>query len=122
MLSISNEDPDAIPAPYGNTAIYLRGIMGDWGTSRPMTYEGAGVYAISTFVSAGTYEFKVAEANWSSPNLGSNGGSINVGESISLTQGAGNVQLTVSQSQTLRFEIDASDTSSPVILVQGPEQ
>ena len=122
VLSISNEDPDAIPAPYGNTAIYLRGIMGDWGTSRPMTYEGAGVYAISTFVSAGTYEFKVAEANWSSPNLGSNGGSINVGESISLTQGAGNVQLTVSQSQTLRFEIDASDTSSPVILVQGPEQ
>jgi pullulanase len=122
VLTISNEDPDAIPAPYGNTAIYLRGIMGDWGTSRPMTYEGAGVYAISTFVSAGTYEFKVAEANWSSPNLGSNGGSINVGESISLTQGAGNVQLTVSQSQTLRFEIDASDTSSPIILVQGPEQ
>lgn len=83
-----------------------------------MTYEGAGIYAISFTVTAGTHEFKVAEANWSSPNLGSNGGAINVGESLTLSQGAGNIQLTVSESQTLRFAINASDTGAPVVLVE----
>ena len=118
VLTITTQDPNAVPAPYGDTTIYVRGIMGDWGTSRPMTYEGAGIYAISFSVTAGTHEFKVAEANWSSPNLGSNGGAINVGESLTLSQGAGNIQLTVSESQTLRFAIDASDTGAPVVLVE----
>ncbi|WP_338520217.1 alpha-1,6-glucosidase domain-containing protein [Alteromonas gracilis] len=110
VLTITTQDPNAVPAPYGDTTIYVRGIMGDWGTSRPMAYEGAGIYSISFSVTAGTHEFKVAEANWSSPNLGSNGGAINVGESLTLQQGAGNIRLTVTESQTLRFVIDASDT------------
>ncbi|MDY6976401.1 MAG: pullulanase-type alpha-1,6-glucosidase [Pseudomonadota bacterium] len=117
-LTITTQDPNAVPAPYGETTIYVRGVMGDWGTSRPMVYEGAGVYSISFNVSAGTHEFKVAEDNWSSPNLGSNGGTINVGESLTLQQGAGNIRLTVSQSQTLRFVVDATDTGAPVISVE----
>jgi pullulanase len=119
VLTITTQDPNAVPAPYGDTTIYVRGIMGDWGTSRPMAYEGAGIYSTSFSVTAGTHEFKVAEANWSSPNLGSNGGAINVGESLTLQQGAGNIGLTVSESQTLRFVIDASDTGAPEVSVES---
>lgn len=119
VLTITTQDPNAVPAPYGDTTIYVRGIMGDWGTSRPMAYEGAGIYSISFSVTAGTHEFKVAEANWSSPNLGSNGGAINVGESLILQQGAGNIRLTVGESQTLRFVIDASDTGAPEVSVES---
>jgi len=118
-LTITTQDPNAVPAPYGDTTIYVRGTMTEWGTTHPMVYDGAGIYSISFEVPAGTHEFKVAEANWSSPNLGSNGGSINVGESLTLQQGAGNILLSVSQSQTLRFEVDASDTGAPVVSVEA---
>ncbi len=118
VLTISSEDPNAVPPPYGDTTIYIRGIMGDWGTSRPMEYEGAGVYSIIFAVDAGTHEFKVSEANWSSPNLGSNGGTINVGETLVVEQGAGNIQLHVSETQLVRFAIDASNLSAPVVSVE----
>lgn len=121
VLTVSSEDPNAIPAPYGNTTIYVRGIMGDWGTSRPMEYEGAGVYSITFSVNAGSHEFKIAEANWSSPNLGSNGGTINLGESLTLEQGAGNIRLNISETQRVRFAIDASNISVPVVNVEAAQ-
>lgn len=34
------------------------------------TYQGAGLYTLSLALSAGDYVFKVAETNWSNPNLG----------------------------------------------------
>ena len=41
------------------------------------------------------------------------------GESLTLQQGEGNILLSVSQSQVLRFEVDASDTGAPVVGVEA---
>lgn len=49
------------------TDLYLRGTMNGWGTDLPFRYTTtSGVYAVTTKIVAGTYEYKVANSDWSS--------------------------------------------------------
>ncbi len=112
--------------PYGDTAIYVRGDVSAAGwdatAANRMTYDGEGIYSVLLNVPAGTHNFKVAEANWSSPNLGSNQ-PISIGGSITLTQGSNdNIAITVPTAGQYRFELDASSsTTAPTLRVVDPE-
>ncbi len=123
-LLVTPDDPSAIPAPYGASAIYLRGLMGDWGTNRPLTYEGNGIYRATYVITAGSHSLKVADADWGGtggPNLG---GAINmsVGTTVELTPSSNdNVSLTLDSDQTLVFIIDANDTNTPVLTIRATE-
>ncbi|MBQ7346183.1 MAG: hypothetical protein IJW45_09025 [Oscillospiraceae bacterium] len=43
---------------------YLRGDMNGWDTSAPMTDNGDGTWSITMSLTAGTYEYKAADAGW----------------------------------------------------------
>lgn len=79
------------------TGIYLRGGMNDWGS--PATYEFIATDDMDVYIlpyvsmSAGT-EFKVADADWASVNLGGNGENIVPGTEYALN-GGDNIVLNV---------------------------
>ena len=112
--------------PYGDTAIYVRGDVSAAGwdatAANRMNYDGDGIYSVLLDVPAGTHSFKVAEANWSNPNLGSNQ-VIEIGNTITLTQGSNdNISITVATAGTYRFELDASaNPAAPTLKVVNPD-
>ncbi len=59
--------------------------MNEWGTSTPLTYFGDGTYAVSVALTAGTYGFKLASADWSTVNLGAtsvDNATVTIGEAL----------------------------------------
>ncbi len=116
----------AIPVPYGDTAIYVRGAVSAAGwdatAANKMHYDGEGVYSLLTDALAGSNLFKIAEANWNSPNLGG-AFTLNVGDSVALIQGANdNLTLNLAANQPLRFVLDASaSTTAPTLKIVDPE-
>ncbi|MET0355543.1 MAG: alpha-1,6-glucosidase domain-containing protein, partial [Cellvibrio sp.] len=109
------------PVPYGDTAIYVRGGVSSagWGTTSAinrMKYEGNGIYSVVLDVPAGTNEFKIAEAGWGTPNLGS-GQAVAVGTPVTLTQGDNaNLTITLATAGAYRFELNAlQSTTTPVL-------
>lgn len=125
-LSATASIGSSTAVPYGDTALYVRGDVSSAGWDATavnrMTYEGDGIYTALLTVTAGTHNFKVAEANWSNPNLGSNQ-TISVGGSITLAQGSNdNITITVATTGQYRFELDASSsTTAPTLRVVDPD-
>ncbi len=99
---------------FAATPIYLRGEVtsagwGDTNATNNLVYQGKGLYAITVSMAAGTYQFKVAEANWSNPNLG--GSAVVLGEPGELIQGSNdNLSITIASAGNYRFTVD---TTSP---------
>jgi pullulanase len=114
------------PVPYGDTAIYVRGGVSSAGwdatATNKMKYEGNGVYSVALNVPAGTNGFKVAEANWSLPNLGSSQ-AVTVGKPMALVQGSNdNINITLAAAGEYRFELNAlQSTTAPVLTVTNPD-
>jgi len=113
--------PDVVP--FGSTAVFVRGAMNGWGEVDEMTYQGDGVYAAIISVEPGDYEFKVASADWSTVDFGANGGEevVVLGVNKSLTGSGANMQLSVSEARVLKFTLDASDKSAPVLNIDNEE-
>lgn len=114
------------PVPYGDTAIYVRGGVSPAGwdatPANRMKYEGNGIYSVILNVPAGTNEFKIAEANWSLPNLGS-GQVVAVDSPVTLAQGSNdNLKITLATAGTYRFELNAlQSTTAPMLTVTNPD-
>ncbi|MEW9796803.1 alpha-1,6-glucosidase domain-containing protein [Alteromonas sp. CYL-A6] len=115
--------PDVVP--YGDTTVYLRGAMNEWGTANPTTYKGAGIYQVAVALTAGTtYEFKLASEDWSTVNLGAPDGdssAVTEGEEKVLATSNNNLAFTPSADATYLFTLDASDTDTPVLTVENEE-
>jgi pullulanase len=120
----------SVAVPYGDTAVYVRGNVspGGWdpvATNR-LVYEGDGIYSVLLAVPASAVNepiiFKVAEANWSMPNLGSTA-IMEIGDTITLTQGSNdNIRINVPTAGTYRFVLDASEsTTAPTLTVENPD-
>lgn len=110
------------PVPYGDTTIYVKGGMNGWSNALAMTYEGSGVYSATVFLDAATYEFKIADADWASVNIGAGaaGGSIVVGEGLTLelSGNPGNLSITPAVASDYKFTLDASsDLNAPELTV-----
>jgi pullulanase len=106
--------------PYG-TAIFLRGSMNEWGadTTFRFRYLGDGRYLLEAALAAGNYEFKVADADWSSVNVGGAEGdavSIAPGEAKTLARGKnpGNLKFSVPADARYTFELVAANPDTPV--------
>jgi pullulanase len=119
-LLITPDDPLAIPAPYGDTVIYLRGLMNEWGTTRPLTYQGNGIYSGNYQITDGQHSLKIADADWGGtggPNLGGTH-NIALGASVELTPNSNdNLSLNLASTQTLAFVLDANDVSKPTLTI-----
>ena len=103
--------------------VYLRGEMNNWGNSGLtngdlFVFQGDNIYQLDYQLSARSYEFKVADANWTTgTNMG--GGKVTLGEPASLQLGDNppNMNLSVAESGIYRFRLDVSDPSVPVLTV-----
>ncbi len=105
---------------FGNTQLFIRGLAGDWGTTNPMSYEGAGIYAAEVALSSGIHNFKVADADWSAVNLGAEtDGTITLDTGFVLYQdgGSGNLEIDLATDGTYRFEVVGPDPIAPTITV-----
>ncbi|GAA6183172.1 pullulanase-type alpha-1,6-glucosidase [Aliiglaciecola sp. NS0011-25] len=111
--------PDVVP--YGSTSVFVRGGFNGWGESNSMNYVGDGIYEAVIAVAAGTYEFKVASADWSTVDFGSSDQVVLLGDEKTLSRGGSNLQLTLTQDAILKFVIDASDSEAPVFSVDHEE-
>lgn len=111
--------PDA--APYGDTQVYVRGTMNDWGTTNALSYSGNGDYQLSLSLDAGTtYEFKVASEDWSAVNFGGDT-TVELNSPNTLTRGGANLFFTPSESGAYLFEFNATDAEAPVLTVRTEE-
>ena len=112
--------PDVVP--YGDTTVYLRGSMNGWGQDTAFNYEGQGIYRATYTLDAGTeYQFKVAEADWSNPNLGGpDGASDVVAEDTlySLAPSNNNLKFTPDETALYEFVFDAVDIENPTLLIR----
>ena len=107
-------NPNSVAIPYGDTEIFLRGIN-TWDAVNLMNYDGQGVYSFTTTLSAGTYAFKVADANWADVNLGFDEVTV-AADSIALVSDGGNMSMELTEQASYKFSLDAS-SNTPVIKV-----
>jgi hypothetical protein len=118
-----NSDPvdDLNTEPYGATAVLLRGDMNGWDESGVMSFIGSGVYRIVVELEVGTYGFKVASADWATVNLGAPSAAetvVTIDVAKTLLPGSNdNLSLEITEAGLYKFELDASDTNAPTLLV-----
>lgn len=105
-------------APYGDTAVLLRGDMNGWDESLPFSYIGGGIYSQTLNLAAGDHGFKLASADWSTVNLGGGLALVAGGESVTLQPGSNdNLSLSVATSSDYTFTLNASDIAAPSLSV-----
>ena len=86
--------PDVVP--FGDTTMYVKGEMNGWSNDDAMSYAGSGVYKFVKALEVGTYQFKVADADWTD---GTNFGvaeentTMQSGDSLELTGSNNNITI-----------------------------
>lgn len=107
---ITRDAPDV--APFGNTVVYLRGSMNNWGNDGlteddSFIYQENDIYSIEVELTAGQQTFKFADANWENINLGFNDVTFTAG-SIVISDEGGNMSFIVTSDGLYNFKLDAS--------------
>jgi len=104
--------------PYGATKVFLRGSMNGWGEASQFVYS-AGLYQFSMPLTAGDYEFKFASADWSTVNYGagSDGQAVTVGQNKTLAASNDNLRISIADSGTYLFTVNAATPTAPVLKV-----
>jgi cyclomaltodextrinase / maltogenic alpha-amylase / neopullulanase len=107
-LSISNCEM----APLGDTVLYLRGSMNNWGVMEDYAFQFSCDAYYLNVKAQGKQEFKIADATWT-PNKtfgGDNGGaaSLSLNQTLSVgdasnTNGVGNLDFAFADKQTIRL-------------------
>jgi pullulanase len=86
-------------SPSNDQTVFVRGLFGDWGTTRPMTWDGESYYsAVVNAAAAGGTGFKIATSDWATLNCGGPVGasdSVTIGEPYTLACGDGTSNLSV---------------------------
>jgi pullulanase len=90
-----------------------------------LVYNGDGTYSITVTLTAATYGFKLASADWSTVNLGATSvdtATVTVGEALDLLQGSNdNLSITIATDGDYLFTVlPLADFSSVQLLVTGP--
>ncbi len=118
-VDASNKDVSTI-APYGDTAVYVRGDMNGWGASEEwkMAFNDSGTYSLTAELAADTYGFKFASEDWTLPNIGCDAAD-QAADSIDLGTD-GNCSVTISEAGQYTFTLNAineisSTADKPVI-------
>ena len=110
-LLVTEVDP---AAPYGETQLYLRGNMNEWGTNNNFRYLGNYQYQLAIALEVGSYTFKVSDANWSAEtNFGGNNVALGLEQSKTLLVSGGNISLDISDSGDYLLMLNAFEPQSP---------
>ncbi len=105
--------------PYGNDLLYLRGSVASWDPVTEMTFLYDGQYQTSLALTAGSYEFKVADVDWGdSTGINFGYGELDVsGSPIELTDNGGNIAFTVAEDGVYIFDLNAKDKEAKTVRV-----
>ena len=106
--------------PFGDTVVYLRGSMNNWGNDGlteedSFIYQENDVYTLSVNLTAGQQTFKFADAEWANLNLGFNDVSFTA-SSIMVNDDGGNMVFTADSDGIYSFTIDASSATPQVTI------
>jgi pullulanase len=118
---VTVNQPDV--APYGDTTVYLRGSMNNFGDdgltgADSFTYAGNGVYSIDYVLTAGTQILKIASEDYSLINLGFSDLQISSNSVEASADADGNVSFVVSAESNYNFQLDASQ-ATPVLTINS---
>jgi len=110
------------PAPYGDTSIYLRGSMNNWGddgltATEMFSYESNGEYVLDFALTAGTHSFKVGSSDWADVNLGFSDVSFTDDSITATADGSGNIEITVTTTGNYNFTLDASEATPSLTII-----
>ncbi|WP_258223028.1 pullulanase-type alpha-1,6-glucosidase [Aeromonas sp. HMWF016] len=110
--------------PFGNTAVYLKGFLDEWGNTNQMAFSSNFMYEFTTEVSTdklGTTNVKIADASWGPINYGScnAGDKLVVGTPLTLCKGGdtGNIGLDLAKAGNYKFVFTAMDKEKPTLSV-----
>jgi CubicO group peptidase (beta-lactamase class C family) len=104
--------------PYfgSGEALYLRGTMNAWNTSLPLTRTREG-FEREIELQPGSYQFKIASADWDAVDLGSAPASANLGRSgdVALEHWGAAISLTVAMHGRYRVAVDVAEEARPIL-------
>lgn len=120
-------DLSTVP-PFGDTAVYLKGFLDEWGNTNQMTFSSNFMYEFTTEVSSdklGTTNVKIADASWGPLNYGScnAGDKLVVGIPLTLCKGGdtGNIGLDLAKAGSYKFVFTAMNKDKPTLSVSFTE-
>lgn len=120
-------DLSTVP-PFGDTAVYLKGFLNEWGNTNQMTFSSNFMYEFTTEVSSdklGTTNVKIADASWGPLNYGScnAGDKLVVGTPLTLCKGGdtGNIGLDLAKAGSYKFVFTAMNKDKPTLSVSFAE-
>ncbi|MFQ2346796.1 MULTISPECIES: pullulanase-type alpha-1,6-glucosidase [Aeromonas] len=120
-------DLSTVP-PFGDTAVYLKGFLDEWGNTNQMTFTSNFMYEFTTEVSSdklGTTNVKIADASWDPLNYGScnAGDKLVVGTPLTLCKGGdtGNIGLDLAKAGSYKFVFTAMNKDKPTLSVSFTE-
>lgn len=120
-------DLSTVP-PFGDTAVYLKGFLNEWGNTNQMTFTSNFMYEFTTEVSSdklGTTNVKIADASWGPLNYGScnAGDKLVVGTPLTLCKGGdtGNIGLDLAKAGSYKFVFTAMNKDKPTLSVSFNE-
>lgn len=104
---------------YGDQLIYLKGSFNGWSNDNELVYQGDSRYQVDMVLTAGDYEFKFANADWSDINYGAaaDDQTISLSTAKQLYFNTANIMLTVPADGTYRFMVDGPNDSEPTMTI-----
>lgn len=104
--------------PY-QKALFLRGTINNWDTQLPMRYSN-GYYLTNVVVAPGRYEFKIADADWQTVDLGAEVDEFMVlGQLHPVKLKGSNLKVNLTTPGTYVFALDARNPETPSAMVQA---
>ncbi len=120
-------DLSTVP-PFGDTAVYLKGFLDEWGNTNQMSFSSNFMYEFTTEVTTdelGTTNVKIADASWGQVNYGSCNAAdkLVVGTPLTLCAGGstGNVGLELAKAGSYKFVFTAMNKDKPTLSVSFTE-
>ncbi len=104
---------------YAGTPIFVKGAMNGWGAVDELAYAGNSSYSVEIDLNAETYEFKVADADWSDINMGAGEtNTVTIGSAALLVQGSqSNLSLTIAEAGTYIFTVNGPNPTAATVTV-----
>ncbi|MDM5078648.1 pullulanase-type alpha-1,6-glucosidase [Aeromonas media] len=127
-LPVSKKTDLSTLPPFGDTEVYLKGFLGEWGEANPMSFTTNFMYEFTTEVATdklGTTEVKIADVSWGPVNYGScnAGDKLVVGTPLTLCKGGdtGNIGLDLAKAGSYKFVFTAMNKDKPTLSVSFTE-
>lgn len=109
---------------FGETSLFLRGTITTWDTpaetsSAKFTYVAADVYSLDIDLAAGSYEMKIASADWADATNFGGEGSVELDTAVTMDAGgsSANLKITIAEAGNYNFHFNAADKAAPIVTV-----